>query len=182
MTVAAAVGTDVKPTARDAERAVSTGEASEVQAAADIDLMQMIHPLPADAVVIPVALGEPPADGSTAAVSTLVYSNTLGKSVFAPSAAGSRFADDITTTGANGCLLDKFTFQVSGNSDGSLVNPTPFSVEYALYTSCPGATFTPVAIAGTTRAIGVRESPAPRASSRISRSSRRSSRSNDGSK
>jgi len=79
--------------------------------------------------------------------SKLVYSNTLGPVVFAPSTAGSATADDIITIAADDCLLDRFVFRVSGNSDGTGVGP--FSVEYALYDSCPGATLTPIPIPGT---------------------------------
>lgn len=80
--------------------------------------------------------------------SRLVYSNTLGPFVFAPSVAGVRIADDIITIAADDCLLDRFVFRVGGNSDGAGVGP--FSVEYALYRVCPGAILTPpVPIPGT---------------------------------
>ncbi len=74
-----------------------------------------------------------------------VYSAQLGEAIFSPGA-DIRIADDITTTGASRCTLDKFTLDVSGNvaQDGSPAKPftEPFQVEYALYSVCPGSSFT----------------------------------------
>ncbi len=83
--------------------------------------------------------------GSAAGASTLIYSAPLGEAIFGPPA-NVRIADDIITIGASKCTLDKFTFQVSGNvrQNGSPDVPftEPFQVEYALYSVCPGSSFT----------------------------------------
>jgi len=104
-------------------------------------------------VVAPGAAGVNARDGDSGSAaadgagSRLVYSNTLGAYVFAPLLANARMADDITTTAAHGCPLDRFVFRVSGNSDGTGVGP--FSVTFALYEVCPGSSLTPEPIAGT---------------------------------
>ncbi len=71
--------------------------------------------------------------------SKLVYENTMGRFVFGPSAT-QRVADDITIASVSGCALDKFVFRVSGDEDNDpAVDHGPFTVDYALYSACPGA-------------------------------------------
>ncbi len=81
--------------------------------------------------------------------SRLAYSNTLGQHVFSP-AAGARIADDIITTGASTCMLDRYVFRVSGDNQGDLSGAGPYAVKYALYETCPGSSTAPVPIPGTT--------------------------------
>ncbi|MGB2986925.1 MAG: hypothetical protein WBE26_13720, partial [Phycisphaerae bacterium] len=72
---------------------------------------------------------------------TLVYSNTLGQSVFGPPASlpTARIADDIATTAVADCNLDHYVVRVSGDRDGDGSGVGPFSVNAALYQTCPGA-------------------------------------------
>lgn len=73
------------------------------------------------------------------AIGKLVYSNTHGRYVLGP-AAGERIADDIITTSAYGCQLDRFVFRVSGDTNNDPnIDEGPFTVNYALYETCPGA-------------------------------------------
>lgn len=89
------------------------------------------------------AVNEAIADLNTVAVTeTLVYSNTLGQMAvgYGPGAA---IADDLITIGSDGCVLSRYEFQVSGNSDG--MGSGPFGVDFALYSGCPhdGGTIIP---------------------------------------
>ncbi len=69
----------------------------------------------------------------------VVYRNTSGRAVIAPGA-GVLIADDITTTAGIDCILDRFTFRVDGDAaDDPAIDHGPFTVEYALYKSCPSA-------------------------------------------
>ncbi len=68
-----------------------------------------------------------------------VYRNTKGMFVLSPGP-GQRVADDITTTSAPGCTLDRFAFRVSGDKENHPSNDEgPFTVEYALYEACPSS-------------------------------------------
>jgi hypothetical protein len=74
----------------------------------------------------------------TAGVSEqLVYSNTLG-TFMAALGSGNLVADDITTTVPGGCKLTRYEFSVVGK-----VRPLdvggPYTVDFALYRSCPGS-------------------------------------------
>ena len=80
--------------------------------------------------------------------SRLVYSNTLERNIFGPTA-GVRIADDIITTAAPGCLLDRYIFRVSGDKQGDSSGVGPYTVEYALYETCPGSSTAPTPIPGT---------------------------------
>lgn len=72
----------------------------------------------------------------------LVYSNTLGSSAIAYGA-GTTIADDIAITGASGCQLARFEFDVSGNTDGKGIGP--FAVDFELFDDCPGVGGQPIA-------------------------------------
>lgn len=87
------------------------------------------------------ALAAAPAQNASQ-VDELVYSNTLGTTAYAYGA-GVTFADDITITGGDGCLLGRFEFEVSGNSDGA--GAGPYAVDYELFDNCPGAGGQPIA-------------------------------------
>jgi hypothetical protein len=69
---------------------------------------------------------------------TLIYSNTRGRVVI-PIQAGFLVADDIATIAPDGCPLTRFTFQVMGNANGSVIEDRPYTVTYALYDTCPAA-------------------------------------------
>lgn len=73
--------------------------------------------------------------------SHLVYRNDLGNILFGPYGllATARFADDITTIGASGCLLDRYVIFVSGDSLQDGTGAGPYSVTAALHSTCPGA-------------------------------------------
>ncbi len=92
--------------------------------------------------------------------SRLAYSNTLGKWVFGPAAAdaGRRIADDIVTTAAPGCNLDRYVIMVSGDKDGDGSGVGPFAVDVGLYEICPGASSEPVAIEGTSAHVELPDS------------------------
>jgi hypothetical protein len=119
-----------------------------------------------------VVLGD---DQPPPVTSRLVYSNTLGRSVFGPegSATGLRMADDIVTTAlgpvgdlnlrccglfccdpedetcCRRCNLDRYVIMVSGDWRGDGSGVGPFSVDVALYETCPGASVEPPVIEGT---------------------------------
>jgi len=84
-----------------------------------------------------------------------VYCNTLGQYVFGPSDSlyNARFADDITTTAAHGCSLDRYVIRVTGDKyqDGS--GTGAYTVEVGLFDACPGAGGD--AIPGTTKQIPI---------------------------
>ncbi len=132
--------------ARAPERAVRIAGDGDRSAIENADAL---HPLPPGAAFqkhITTPGGETfsvAAETSTASPSAesskLVYSNTLGRVVFGPSA-GQRVADDILTTAADGCALDKFVFRVSGDEDNNPdIDEGPFIVHYALHPVCPSA-------------------------------------------
>ncbi len=117
-----------------------------------------LSPIPADVEIrehVVIAGGSKDAVATPAApdagASRLVYSNTLGARVFGlrESLATQRIGDEITTTAVAGCKLDRYVILVSGDRlhDGS--ESGPFSVEFGLYRTCPGATADPRTIAGT---------------------------------
>jgi len=97
-------------------------------------------------VTFPVPLGtvftrhEVPADGAersnAAGDGKLIYSNTLGN--IAVNSAMNFVVDDIATVAAPGCRVGRYEFPVTGK-----VNPAgiggPYSVEFGLYSSCPGS-------------------------------------------
>jgi len=85
----------------------------------------------------PVA-SAPKSQGRIAGTSLAVYESSLGRVPISP-AAGVVIADDISTTAGSGCLLDRFSFRVTGNADGSSPGAGPFSVTYGLYSGCPEA-------------------------------------------
>ncbi len=114
-------------------------------------LLDLVRPLPPDVEVRKWVVGSGGAvAGSGDLTSRLVYSNTLGKSVFGPLNANTSFADDLTTTGVNGCLLDRYVIRVSGDARGDGSGVGPYAVDVALYETCPGTSDEPVPIAGTT--------------------------------
>ncbi len=158
-TALAADRAQTKRSGHDADRSV--GEVEPV-AVTDVDTtIPVLTPVPANAVFKPAFAGAQPTEGRTAAaVSKLVYSNTEGRLIFGPSAR-QRVSDDVTTIADNGCTLDKFVFRVSGDEDQNpLIDEGPFTVDYALYTACPGAkicqpwnTNCPPKVTGTTGSI-----------------------------
>ncbi len=83
----------------------------------------------------PIQRGEEELGTRTAdATETLVYSNSLGR-IAVGYGPGAAVADDLITLSSDGCLLSRYDFQVSGNSDGQ--GAGPFGVDFALYNGCP---------------------------------------------
>lgn len=71
----------------------------------------------------------------------LVYSSTLGSAPYAPGAQNT-VADDLITTGAGGCQLAGFEFDVDGNTDGQGIGS--YAVDFQLYDDCPGGLGLPI--------------------------------------
>ncbi len=72
-----------------------------------------------------------------AANERLVYSNTLG-TLAGALGAGNLVADDISINAPHGCNLRRYEFPVVGKVDPAGVGG-PYTVEVALYRSCPGS-------------------------------------------
>lgn len=88
------------------------------------------------------------AEGATGGAEKLIYSNTLGRTVFGPpdAAPGLLIADDLSLAAPNGCHLDRYVIKVSGDRDQDGSGVGPYSVDVALYDMCPGAgSATPIA-------------------------------------
>lgn len=75
----------------------------------------------------------------TIAAPILVYSNTLGKEVFAVPGSSPLVTDDLTLFAAGSCNLDHYVVMVDGDPLG-VGDLGPFSVDVALYPVCPDAT------------------------------------------
>jgi|CXWL01.1.fsa_nt_gi hypothetical protein len=92
--------------------------------------------------VPPVALAADDHSENLLQADQLVYSNTLGYSAVAYGA-GTTIADDITITGADGCQLARYEFDVSGNTDGE--GAGPFAIDFELFDDCPTVGGLPIA-------------------------------------
>lgn len=79
----------------------------------------------------------------------IVYSNLHGEYVVELPAVDLTIADDVTTTIGSECNLDRYVFWVSGDPDGDGSGVGPFSIDYALYETCPNAGDEPSPILGT---------------------------------
>jgi len=83
------------------------------------------------------------------------YCNTLGYRIRGPAGTtpNRRWSDDISLAvdEADGLLLDRFVLRVTGDrlQDGSGTALGPYTVSYALYRTCPGASAVPQVIPGT---------------------------------
>jgi hypothetical protein len=77
------------------------------------------------------------ADVARSSGERLIYSNTLGKFA-AALPANQLLADDIATTAPNGCKLRRYEFPVVGKVDPAGIGG-PYTVNFALYSTCPGA-------------------------------------------
>jgi hypothetical protein len=73
----------------------------------------------------------------------LVYSNTLGELGNAGFGTAFRLADDLVTTASDGCVLDRYEFEVAGSLAGG--DGGPFTVTFGLYDECPGRGGQPIA-------------------------------------
>ena len=78
-----------------------------------------------------------------------VYCNTLSPSFWQPPGGNPNFwvADDISIAAVSGCELDRYVIMVTGNADG--LGEGGFSVDAAIYPSCPSAYLSAGAITGT---------------------------------
>lgn len=96
-------------------------------------------PLPPGTHIERVAMTLGDREGSTASVvaGRVIYSNSKGFAAIAPGA-NVLVADDIVTTAPDGCKLTQFSFDVSGRADPAGIDG-PYSVNFALYNTCPGA-------------------------------------------
>jgi hypothetical protein len=89
------------------------------------------------------------------------YCNTLGFRIRGPGGTvpNRRWSDDIALAvdEADGLLLDRFVLRVTGDrlQDGSGAALGPYTVHYALYRTCPGASTVPQVIPGTENEVTI---------------------------
>lgn len=99
-----------------------------------------VFPLAPGTVFRRVVIGEDPEDVTAGPSTKPIYTNERGSFVVAPGA-GFRFADDLALAarfgGTPSCRIRSVEFPVVGKVDPTGVGG-PFSVDFALYRSCPG--------------------------------------------
>ncbi len=101
--------------------------------------MSNLRELPAGTKTRRMAKGDAAIGGSISGVTeTLIYSNTRGR-VIIPYPPFFNVADDIATIAPDACGLTRFTFQVFGNENLSITEARPYTVNYALWDTCPEA-------------------------------------------